>query len=41
MALAPEHRVERAADAIFIVGLLLMTGICGIIAYALLRRFAK
>lgn len=30
------YRVERLADAIFIAGLLLMTGVCGIIAYALL-----
>jgi len=30
------YRVERAADAIFIVGLLLMTCVCSIIAWALL-----
>ena len=30
------YRVERAADAIFIAGLLLMTGVCSIIAYELL-----
>ena len=30
------YRVERAADAIFIVGLLLMTTVCGVITYALL-----
>jgi hypothetical protein len=30
------YRVERAADAIFIAGLLLMTAVCAIIAYALL-----
>ena len=30
------YRVERVADAIFIVGLLLMTTVCGVIAYALL-----
>jgi hypothetical protein len=30
------HRVERVADAIFILGLLLMTTVCGVIAYALL-----
>ena len=30
------YRVERIADAIFIVGLMLMTGVCGVITYALL-----
>jgi hypothetical protein len=30
------YRVERAADALFIVGLLLMTAVCSIIAYELL-----
>lgn len=30
------YRVERLADAVFIAGLLLMTAVCGIIAYALL-----
>jgi hypothetical protein len=30
------YRVERVADAIFIAGLLLMTAVCSIIAYALL-----
>ena len=30
------YRVERLADAIFIAGLLLMTGVCSIIAYELL-----
>lgn len=30
------YRVERVADAIFIAGLLLMTAVCGVIAYALL-----
>ena len=30
------YRVERVADAIFIVGLLRMTAVCGIIAYALI-----
>lgn len=30
------YRVERIADAIFIAGLLLMTGVCSIIAYELL-----
>ncbi|HJT96917.1 MAG TPA: hypothetical protein VJ696_01260 [Rhodanobacteraceae bacterium] len=30
------YRVERAADAIFIAGLLLMTAICGVIVYAIL-----
>ena len=30
------HRVERVADAIFILGLLLMTTVCGVITYALL-----
>jgi len=30
------YRVERAADAIFIVGLLLMTVVCGVITYAIL-----
>lgn len=29
------YRVERAADAIFILGLLLMTAVCGVITYAL------
>src|ERR1700752_304123 len=28
------YRVERVADAIFIAGLLLMTCVCGVIAYA-------
>ena len=28
------YRVERAADGIFILGLLLMTAVCGIITYA-------
>ena len=30
------YRVERAADATFIVGLLLMTAICGVITYAII-----
>jgi len=30
------YRVERAADALFIAGPLLMTGVCSIIAYELL-----
>jgi hypothetical protein len=30
------YRVERAADALFIAGLLLMTVVCSIIAYELL-----
>ena len=30
------YRVERVADAIFIVGLMLMTAVCGVITYALL-----
>ncbi len=30
------YRVERCADAIFIAGLLLMTAVCTIIAYALI-----
>lgn len=30
------HRLERAADAIFLVGLLLMTAVCGVITWALL-----
>jgi hypothetical protein len=30
------YRVERVADAIFIAGLLMMTGVCSIIAYELL-----
>jgi len=30
------YRVERAADALFIAGLLLMTAVCTIIAYELL-----
>lgn len=29
------HRIERAADTIFIVAMILMTTICGFIAYAL------
>jgi hypothetical protein len=30
------HRIERAADAIFLVGLLLMTTTCGVVTWALL-----
>jgi hypothetical protein len=30
------YRVERIADALFIAGLLLMTAVCAIIAYAVL-----
>lgn len=30
------HRLERAADAIFLVGLLLMTAVCGVITLAIL-----
>lgn len=30
------HRVERTADAIFLVGLFLMVLICGFVAYAIL-----
>jgi len=30
------YRVERIADAAFIVGLMLMTAVCGVITYALL-----
>lgn len=30
------HRIERAADAIFLLGLLLMTTVCGVITWALL-----
>jgi hypothetical protein len=30
------YRVERIADAVFIVGLMLMTAVCGVITYALL-----
>ena len=30
------HRIERAADAIFLLGLLLMTAVCGVITWALL-----
>jgi hypothetical protein len=30
------YRVERVADAIFVAGMLLMTGVCSIIAYELL-----
>ena len=29
------HRVEKMADRIFIAALLLMTGICGVITYAI------
>ena len=35
-SIARMYRVERVADAIFVAGLLLMTGVCGIIAYELL-----
>jgi hypothetical protein len=30
------HRIERAADAIFLLGLLLMTATCGVVTWALL-----
>lgn len=30
------HRIERAADAIFLLGLLLMTVVCGVVTWALL-----
>jgi len=30
------HRIERVADAVFLLGLLLMTGVCGVITWALL-----
>ena len=30
------YRVERVADAVFVIGLLLMTGVCSVIADALL-----
>ncbi|WP_395683766.1 hypothetical protein [Dokdonella sp.] len=30
------HRIERAADAIFLLGLLLMTIVCGVVTWALL-----
>ena len=30
------HRLERTADVIFLIGLLLMTGVCGVITWALL-----
>jgi hypothetical protein len=30
------HRLERTADAIFIVGLLLMTIVCGVVTWAIL-----
>ncbi|HEY0180898.1 MAG TPA: hypothetical protein VGC30_14885 [Dokdonella sp.] len=30
------HRIERAADAIFLVGLILMTAVCGVITWAIL-----
>ena len=29
------HRIERAADVIFIVAMVVMTGICGFITYAM------
>jgi branched-subunit amino acid permease len=29
------HRVERVADGIFIVAMILMTAICGVITYAM------
>ena len=29
------HRIERAADAIFIVAMIVMTVICGVITYAM------
>lgn len=29
------HRIERIADAIFILALLIMVGVCGFIAYAI------
>jgi hypothetical protein len=30
------YRVERVVDVIFVAGMLLMTGVCSIIAYELL-----
>jgi hypothetical protein len=30
------HRLERTADAIFLIGLLLMTVVCGVITWAIL-----
>lgn len=30
------HRLERAADAIFLIGLLLMTIVCGVVTWAIL-----
>jgi len=30
------HRIERVADIVFLLGLLLMTGVCGIVTWALL-----
>jgi len=29
------HRVERLADSVFILAMILMTGICGVITYAI------
>ena len=29
------HRIERAADWVFIAAMIVMTGICGLITYAL------
>jgi hypothetical protein len=28
------HQVERIADAIFLIGLLLMAAVCGLVVYA-------
>lgn len=30
------HRVERIADVVFLLGLLLMTGVCGVVTWAIL-----
>ena len=30
------HRVERVADVVFLLGLLLMTGVCGVVTWAIL-----
>jgi len=30
------HRVERVADIVFLLGLLLMTGVCGVVTWAIL-----
>ena len=30
------HRIERVADVVFLLGLLLMTGVCGVVTWAIL-----